>query len=89
MHEVVWAPRAHKQRAKLSARSRRLADERIRELASGPENVGKKLRGRLQHLRSARLGRHARIVYEIDKAHRTVKIMAIDTRGDVYKRLGG
>ena len=45
--------------------------------------VIKTLRGRYEGLWRYRIG-DIRIVYAVDRAERTIQIIAIDTRGDVY-----
>jgi mRNA interferase RelE/StbE len=47
--------------------------------------VGKALRGDLKGLHAARVGAY-RVVYEISRAERTVKVLFVDHRADVYRR---
>jgi mRNA interferase RelE/StbE len=49
-----------------------------------PQRVGKPLRGDLAGLHSARVGAY-RIVYEIDEAGRTVRVIYIDHQADIYR----
>jgi mRNA-degrading endonuclease RelE of RelBE toxin-antitoxin system len=49
-----------------------------------PHRVGKALRGDLAGLHSARVGAY-RIVSEIDQGSRTVRVIYIDHRADVYR----
>jgi len=53
-------------------------------LRSDPSRVGHPLRRELAGLHSARRGPY-RIVYEIDDATRTVSVLRIDHRSDVYR----
>jgi len=53
-------------------------------LVENPHRVGKPLRGDLIGLRSARVGAY-RVVYEIDERARTVCVLYIDHRSDVYR----
>jgi mRNA interferase RelE/StbE len=53
-------------------------------LLENPHRVGKPLRGDLIGLHSARVGAY-RIVYEIDEGSRTVRVIYIDHRADVYR----
>ena len=54
-------------------------------LVENPQRVGKALRGDLKGLHAARVGAY-RVVYEIDRAERTVKVLFVDHRADVYRR---
>ena len=49
-----------------------------------PHRVGKPLRGDLAGLHSARVGAY-RVVYEIAEHDRTVRVLYIDHRADVYR----
>lgn len=53
-------------------------------LLDNPHRVGKPLRGDLTGLHSARVGAY-RIVYEIDLVSRTVQVIYIDHRSDIYR----
>ena len=53
-------------------------------LLESPHRVGKLLRGDLVGLHSARVGAY-RIVYEINEIHRTVRVIYIDHRADIYR----
>lgn len=53
-------------------------------LLENPDRAGKPLRGDLAGLLSARIGAY-RIVYEIDETSRTVRVVFIDHRADVYR----
>jgi mRNA interferase RelE/StbE len=59
-------------------------DYLVGPLIENPHRVGKPLRGELVGLRSARVGAY-RIVYQIDPDRRTVLVISIDHRADVYR----
>ena len=59
-------------------------DDLVGPLLENPQRVGKPLRGDLAGLHSARVGAY-RIVYEIDEAGRTVRVIYIDHRADIYR----
>jgi mRNA interferase RelE/StbE len=54
-------------------------------LSDNPQRVGKPLRGELGGLHSARRGDY-RVIYGVVEEARTVEIVHIDRRSDVYKR---
>jgi mRNA-degrading endonuclease RelE of RelBE toxin-antitoxin system len=54
-------------------------------LVDNPQRVGKGLRGDLKGLHAARVGAY-RVVYEIDRAERTMEVLFVDHRADVYRR---
>lgn len=59
-------------------------DYLVGPLLENPRRVGKPLRGDLTGLHSARVGAY-RIVYQIDEASRTVRVIYIDHRADIYR----
>jgi mRNA-degrading endonuclease RelE of RelBE toxin-antitoxin system len=59
-------------------------DYLVGPLLDNPQRVSKPLRGDLAGLHSARVGAY-RIVYEIDQASRTVGVIYIDHRADIYR----
>ena len=59
-------------------------DYLVGPLLENPRRVDKPLRGNLLGLHSARVGAY-RIVYEIDEHSRTVRVIYIDHRADVYR----
>lgn len=59
-------------------------DYLVGPLLENPRRVGKPLRGELAGLHSARVGAY-RIVYEINQASRTVRVIYIDHRTDIYR----
>lgn len=54
-------------------------------LADNPQRVGKPLRGELAGLHAARRGDY-RVIYSVVEDARTVQIIHIDRRSDVYRR---
>ena len=59
-------------------------DYLVGPLLENPQRVGKPLRGDLAGLHSARVGAY-RIVYEIDQPSRTIRVIYIDHRVDIYR----
>ena len=59
-------------------------DYLVGPLLENPQGVGKPLRGDLVGLHSARVGAY-RIVYEIDDPSKTVRVIYIDHRADIYR----
>lgn len=59
-------------------------DYLVGPLLENPHRVGKPLRSDLAGLHSARVGAY-RIVYEINQASRTVRVIYIDHRADIYR----
>ena len=59
-------------------------DYLVGPLLENPHRVGKPLRGDLVGLLSARVGAY-RIVYEIGEINRTVQVIYIDHRADIYR----
>lgn len=53
-------------------------------LLENPQRVGRALRGELEGLQAARVGAY-RVVYEIDEQARTVTVLDVDHRGNVYR----
>jgi mRNA interferase RelE/StbE len=53
-------------------------------LLENPHRVGRALRGDLGGLHSARVGAY-RVVYEISDRRRTVTVLSVDHRADVYR----
>lgn len=56
----------------------------IGPLADNPHRVGRALRGNLAGLHSARVGPY-RVAYEIDEPNRTVLVLHVDHRANVYR----
>lgn len=59
-------------------------DYLVGPLLENPQRVGRPLRGELVGLHSARIGAY-RIVYEISEINRTVRVIYIDHRADIYR----
>jgi mRNA-degrading endonuclease RelE of RelBE toxin-antitoxin system len=59
-------------------------DYLVGPLLEKPQRVGKPLRGELAGLYSARVGAY-RIIYDIDEPSRTVRVIYIDHRADIYR----
>jgi mRNA-degrading endonuclease RelE of RelBE toxin-antitoxin system len=53
-------------------------------LIENPRRVGRELRKELAGIHSARRGSY-RVLYRIDESNRTVTVLQIDHRGDVYR----
>jgi mRNA interferase RelE/StbE len=53
-------------------------------LVENPRRVGRELRRELTGIHSARRGTY-RVLYRIDEASRTVTVLRIDHRSDVYR----
>lgn len=53
-------------------------------LIENPRRIGRELRNELAGIYSARRGSY-RVLYRIDEADRTVTVLRIDHRGDVYR----
>jgi mRNA-degrading endonuclease RelE of RelBE toxin-antitoxin system len=53
-------------------------------LIENPRRVGRELRNELAGIHSARRGSY-RVLYRIDESERTVTVLRIDHRGDVYR----
>lgn len=59
-------------------------DYLVGPLLENPHRVGRALRGDLTGLHAARVGAY-RIVYEINQDSRTVRVLYIDHRVDIYR----
>ncbi len=53
-------------------------------LIENPRRVGRELRNELAGIHSARRGSY-RVLYRIDESERTVTVLRVDHRGDVYR----
>lgn len=85
-YAVHWASSAKRDLAKLPEKVATAAVEFIYGgLATNPQRVGRALHLELAGLHSARRG-DFRVVYRIDEPGRTVTVIAIDHRADVYRR---
>jgi mRNA interferase RelE/StbE len=79
----IYSRRAQKDLAQLPEAVQAKARALIEQLDSNPA-LGKKLLGPLKGIRSARLGRSYRVLYEV---HETagVKVLTISMRRDAYR----
>ncbi len=59
--------------------------ETFEAIAANPQRVGERLRFELEGLWSARRGPY-RVIYQIDDATRTVTVLAVGHRADIYHR---
>jgi mRNA interferase RelE/StbE len=83
---VAWTATSRRTAARLPEKVATAAVEFIYgSLAENPRRVGKPLKLGLAGLHSARRGDY-RAIYMIDDGVRTVTIMAIEHRSDVYRR---
>ena len=84
--EIRWAAPARRALRRLPEKVATAAVELIYgPLAESPSRVGRPLRFELEGVRSVHRGDY-RIVYRIDDRRRTVDILAIGHRADVYRR---
>ena len=84
--EIRWAASARRALRRLPEKVAIAAVEFIYgPLAENPSRVGRPLRFELDGLDSAHRGDY-RVVYRIDDQRRTVDILAIGHRADVYRR---
>ncbi len=87
MYKVLFYKEALKDYQKQDVKKRKRIDRAIETIISNPchgTNI-KKLTGELSNLYRYRLGGF-RILYEIHKELEVVRIKAIESRGDIYKR---
>jgi mRNA interferase RelE/StbE len=80
---LVMAP-ARRQLERLPATAAAAVLETLGAIAANPHRLGKPLRFELEGCRSARRGPY-RVVYRVDEAARTVAILAVGHRADVYR----
>jgi mRNA-degrading endonuclease RelE of RelBE toxin-antitoxin system len=80
---LVMAP-ARRQLDRLPVSVAAAVIETLHAIASNPRRLGKPLRFELEGCWSARRGPY-RIVYRIDDAARTVSVLAVAHRADVYR----
>lgn len=81
---VVAAPAA-RDLEQLPEKAAAAVVESFRAVASDPRRVGKPLRFELEGLWSARRGPY-RVIYRIDEDRRTVTVVAVGHRANVYRR---
>jgi mRNA-degrading endonuclease RelE of RelBE toxin-antitoxin system len=83
--ELVVAPSADRTLARLPEKAAAaVAEFMLGPLVENPQRVGHRLRQELEGLWSARRGAY-RVVYELDEEQRTVLVLRIDHRTDVYR----
>lgn len=78
-------PAARRQLDRLPERYAVAVLELLPKIADNPKRLGKPLRFELEGRWSARRGSY-RIVYALEEATRTVRVLAIAHRADVYRR---
>ncbi len=85
VYAVAWTPASRRSLARLPEKVATAAVEFIYgSLAQAPGRVGKPLQFGLAGLHSARRGDY-RLIYRIDDDLRTVTVIAIEHRSDVYR----
>lgn len=82
--DVLVMPPARRQIDHLSISVAAAVIETLDTIATNPQRLGKPLRFGLERCHSARRGPY-RIVYRIDDATRSIKILAVAHRADVYR----
>ena len=87
MYEVYISREAEKYYKKLDKRSRERINNSISSISKEPLSRVhiKKLWGELEGMYRYAIG-SLRIIYEVDTKNKVVKIKAIRSRGDVYKK---
>ncbi len=89
MNEEPWQirvmPTAQRQLAEMPERFATAAIELLPAIAANPERLGKPLRFELTGKWTARRGPY-RIIYRLDEEARTVRVLAVGHRADVYRR---
>ena len=78
-------PRAVRQLAELPERYAMAVAELLPALAANPRRLGKPLRFELEGRWAARRGPY-RVIYALDERARTVRVLAVAHRADVYRR---
>lgn len=82
-HVLVMGP-AHRQIDRLPIVVAAAVIETLEAIASNPRRLGKPLRFELEGCFSARRGPY-RIVYRIDDERRTIFVLAVGHRADIYR----
>ena len=87
MYEIVISREAEKQYKKQDTKAKRRINRCIDTLEKDPVSGPhiRKLHGQLEGKYRLSMGR-LRIIYEVDTEKKVVRIYAIATRGDVYKK---
>jgi mRNA interferase RelE/StbE len=85
-YEVDLTPEAKRHLNRLSEKVRDVVIAlTLGGISENPHRVGKPLVGELEGLRSARRG-DFRVIYEIDESTRTVVVLRVQHRADVYRK---
>lgn len=82
---LTIAPPARRGLARLPEKAVAAVSETVLAVAADPYRLGKPLRFEFEGLRVARRGPY-RVIYAIDEERRTVTVVAIGHRADVYRR---
>ena len=82
--DVLVMPPARRQIDRLPISVAAAVIETLATIATNPQRVGKPLSFELEGCHSARRGPY-RIIYRIDDATRSIKILAVAHRADVYR----
>jgi mRNA interferase RelE/StbE len=82
--DVLVAPPARRQSDRLPMSIAAAVVETLGAIASNPRRLGKPLRFELEGYLSARRGPY-RIIYRIDDATRSVTVVAVAHRAEVYR----
>lgn len=82
--DVLVAPPARRQINRLPISVAAAVIETLDAIASNPRRLGKPLRFQLEGCLSARRGPYC-IIYRIDDAARSIKILAVPHRADAYR----
>jgi mRNA interferase RelE/StbE len=81
---LLVAPAARRQLDRLPISVAAAVMETLDAIASNPQRLGKPLRFELEGYLSARRGPY-RIIYRIDDATRSITVVAVAHRADVYR----
>jgi len=85
-YRVTWTPTAQRDIRRLPEKvATAVAEFVYGALADNPARVGRALHLELAGLHAARRGDY-RVIYRIDDTTRTVRVMSIDHRADIYRR---
>jgi mRNA interferase RelE/StbE len=82
--DLLVAPPARRQIDRLPISVAAAVMETLDAIASNPQRLGKPLRFELEGYLSARRGPY-RIIYRIDDATRSITVVAVAHRADVYR----
>lgn len=84
MYTVILRKQPRKYLEKSTSKTKRIFKEYFRKLEEDPYSILTPLHGDLKGLHKVSIG-NKRIVILIDDKERTVNILAIGSRGDIYK----